>query len=147
MTTSEVGEDFIAHYGVKGMKWGVRKHREITATTHVDVGVVKRQTKVRTTGGESHPAHEDAVKAAISKAKLKKSGTAALSNKELRDLRERIQLEDHVNMLTKRKGKKFLAKELETAGRAHVQRGLVTGTGAAVKKGAKVGGAAAVLLA
>src|SRR3954466_15465309 len=27
-TTAEIGEEFILHYGVKGMKWGVRNDRQ-----------------------------------------------------------------------------------------------------------------------
>jgi hypothetical protein len=114
----------LMHYGVKGMKWGVRKATAVSATTATDVGVIKRQTKVTTTGGESHPAHEDAIKAAIQQQKFKKSGAAALSNQELRDLSTRIQLEEQVKSLTTKKGKKFAQRELESAGRQHLQRGL-----------------------
>ena len=33
----ELGEDFLAHYGVKGMRWGVRNDPVPTANTYKDV--------------------------------------------------------------------------------------------------------------
>jgi hypothetical protein len=112
------GAEFIEHYGTKGMKWGVHKERTTpvavapTATSHVPAGKF-RKTKVQTSGGENHPAHEDAVKVARAQAKLKKSGTAALSNQELRDLQERLNLERNVIQLASAhsrigKGRKFV---------------------------------------
>jgi 2'-5' RNA ligase len=143
-TTTDRGEEFIAHFGVKGMKWGVRKERSVSTSVRTDTGLVRRKTKVVAKGGESHPAHTDAIIAAVQKQKLRKSGTDALSTQELRELSTRLQLEAQVETLTTKKGKKFAKRQLETAGQQQIQRGIAKGvaTGAA-----KRGGKAALLLA
>jgi 2'-5' RNA ligase len=138
------GEEFIAHFGVKGMKWGVRKERSVSTSVQTDQGLVRRKTVVKTKGGESHPAHTDAIVAAVQKQKLKKSGTAALSTQELRELSTRLQLEAQVESLTSKKGKKFAQRQLETAGQQQIQRGVARGI---AKGAAKKGGTAALLLA
>lgn len=61
-------EDYLMHYGVKGMKWGVRKQSR---------------------SGSSHPMSADEAK----KRELKKRPVHSLSNAELRQLNERLQLE------------------------------------------------------
>jgi hypothetical protein len=81
------------------------------ATSRVPHGE-KRKTKIETAGGENHPAHEDAIKVAEAQAKLKKSGTKALSNKELQEVANRIQLEERVSLLTASSGRKFVRKHL-----------------------------------
>lgn len=142
-TTSDAGralvEEELLHFGVKGMRWGVRKERSVSTDVHTDTGIVKRQTKVRAAGGVSHPATDDAIKAAVQQQKLKKSGAAALSNQELRDLSTRLQLEAQVNNLTSKKGRRFAQRQLENAGQQTVQRGLAEATRRGTKK---VGGAA-----
>lgn len=116
--TIELGAEFLEHYGVKGMQWGVRNKRPMptavapTATSKVPNGA-RRKTKIETQGGENHPASEDAIKVAQAKVKLKKSGTAALSNKELQDLQTRLNLERNVKQLVSNttrvgKGRKFV---------------------------------------
>jgi len=142
--TTERGEEFISHFGVKGMKWGVRKERPVSTSTQIDTGLVRRRTKVSTRGGESHPAHTDAIIAAVQKQKLKKSGTDALSTQELRELSTRLQLEAQVETLATKKGKKFAKRQLETAGQQQIQRGLAKGIATTA---AKRGGKAAALLA
>lgn len=116
----EVGDDVIEHYGVKGMRWGQRKAPPAavtaTATSVVPKGN-KRRTKLKVEGGQNHEAAPDAIKAAEAKAKLKKSGTVALSNKELKDLQERMNLERNVAQLvgpqtTAAKGRKAVKSVL-----------------------------------
>lgn len=95
LTAEALGASFVGkalkHYGTKGMKWGVRK----------------KEPKA--------PPSTDKVTADAAKAKAKQSGTAALSNKELRDASERARLEQDydrlVNGKTANKGSK-IAKEI-----------------------------------
>ena len=79
----------LAHFGVKGMKWGVRRNRRpvgVTVTT-------KPGGKIKTSGGKNQPASKDAVTAARLKQRAKKSKASSLSNAELQALIRRMQLE------------------------------------------------------
>ena len=124
----------LEHFGIKGMRWGVRKERPAptavtpSATSKVPHGK-KRKTKIQTEGGENHPAHDDAIKVAVARAKLNRSGTAALSNQELREVANRLQLEAQVATLTTSRGQKFVMRELETSTQQLTKKG--------VKKGVK----------
>ncbi len=73
------GEDFfeehIAHYGVKGMKWGKRKDREAPSSEAVTVGAINQRVANQKT-------------------------TAILSNKELKDAIERMRLEQQYSQLS-----------------------------------------------
>lgn len=137
----DLGSEFLAHFGVKGMRWGVRNHKgdpvAVTpqATSKVPHGT-KRKTKIEVDGGENHPAHEDAVKVAEAKAKLQKSGTAALSNKELQDVANRIQLEERVKILTSSKGKKFVKNQFQNEGQNLARQSVRAGTRKVIKKAA-----------
>lgn len=114
---ASAGRQFLSHHGVKGMKWGVRRSRTartVSTESVVNAGL-RGKTKVKAKGGQAHPASTDAVKAAEHKQKLRKSGSAALSNKELRELQERLQLEVNVKRLdgeTAGAGKKFVKRRL-----------------------------------
>jgi 2'-5' RNA ligase len=113
--TAAQGRQFLSHYGVKGMRWGVRRNREATSATAegiVNAGL-SGKTKVKAKGGQAQEATPDAIKAAVQKQKLKKSGAAALSNQELRELSERMRLEVEVKRLdqeTASAGRKFVKK-------------------------------------
>jgi hypothetical protein len=63
--------DYISHYGIKGMKWGVRKDR------------TKRREKKRANYAEDY----------VQTRKLKSKGYKNLSNRELKDLTRRLNLE------------------------------------------------------
>lgn len=117
--TGQTAVDEILHFGVKGMKWGQRK-------TPSDVSVnVKAsratKTRVKTKGGAAQPAHEDAIKAKVSTQKVKRSGPNSLSNKELQDLVQRMNLEQQLSSLQKKQPKgvdKFLQERFgETGGK------------------------------
>lgn len=72
----------------------------------------KKQTRIIAKGGERQEADLDAIKAEGQKRKLKKSGVAAMSTKELRELTDRIRLEDQAVQLTTSKGKTKVQKIL-----------------------------------
>lgn len=100
--TVDLGAQFLEHYGVKGMHWGVRSAPPAAVATKATSVVprgTKRKTKIKVEGGENHDASEDAIKVAQSTAKLRKSGAAALSNKELQDLQTRLNLEQNVSRM------------------------------------------------
>lgn len=99
MTQSALSEEFIAHFGRKGMKWG----------EHI-FG--------RDRGGSS-TVHPDAARASVSLATAKKHGTSALSTHDLRDLNNRLQQERQFSQLTaqrKSEGRKFVEQELRQQG-------------------------------
>lgn len=83
----EYKDYYLAHHGVKGMKWGVRKKRREEA--HEDYTRAHRKTDVRT-----------------------------MSDKELREANNRLQMEQQYANLTSKKssaGKKFVTGVLVAA--------------------------------
>lgn len=92
-------DDFLAHFGVRGMKWGIRKRSTSPTPVLVDGRVKGSRVKVKTSGGERINPSEDAIKVAISKQKIRKSGTHALSNQELQAVVQRMNLEQQYSRL------------------------------------------------
>jgi 2'-5' RNA ligase len=142
-TTAEkaaAGADRVAellHFGVKGMKWGVRKERTS------DNGEVSVETKVRrhgktaikTSGGREAEAHPDAIAAKVARQKVKKSGVNSLSNAELQQLIQRMNMEQQLGRLQGpndfKKAVQFVDKSLNsTEGKLAIS---------AVKTGVKLG--------
>ncbi len=108
MEQADLDEDELEHYGVKGMKWGVRK------TTVSDSSGGGRDVKVRaalgnrvvlTSGGNKRELSEDATKAAVYRQQAKRSNVRSLSNKELQDLVTRMNLERQYADLEKKRVK------------------------------------------
>ncbi len=85
----QVTEDLI-HYGVKGMKWGVRKKRTPQSRVELSTG---KAGNVKAKGGENRKPSSEAKKAKVYDQVIKKSGTQALTNKQLREYIERMDLE------------------------------------------------------
>lgn len=119
--------DELFHYGVKGMKWGVRNNADGSVSidqtkvknslrkTDQPVTVTQRKagTYVRTRGGQRQTASEDAIRAQAARQKAKRSTTDSLSNKQLKDTIERMRLEQEYSKLNKkvsRRGKSFVGK-------------------------------------
>lgn len=107
--SAQAGREFISHHGVKGMKWGQRKGRTPAPVSAQAMSIVKNpkntKTKIKAVGGHNHPATADAIKAAVSAQKLKKSGHHALTNQELQDLASRLNLEQQVSSLISKRPK------------------------------------------
>jgi len=94
VSMSSAVDGILAHYGKKGMKWGQRSTKAPT-----DVTVTLKGAKIKTKGGKNQPASSDAIGAKVVNQKLKKSGTNALSNKDLETLATRLNLEQRVSTL------------------------------------------------
>ena len=80
-------DDFLEHFGVKGMKWGVRK-RESRVSVATGPG-----GRIRTRGGHDRSPANDAIRAARLRQRAKKSTVKSLSNDELQTLLKRMNLE------------------------------------------------------
>jgi len=104
----DVSGHFLEHYGVKGMKWGV--HRSEKTAQEVTTKTAPGR-KVKAAGGKHHSPSEDAIKAARIRQQAKKSTTDSLSNKELQELIQRMNLEaqyQNLNQNNVSSGKKLL---------------------------------------
>lgn len=86
-------DDILEHYGVRGMKWGVRRFQNRNDGPAEATRSPKNPSKIVTSKGKKIPASDDAVNAAKSLRVAKKSGTSALSNDELKTLVTRMNLE------------------------------------------------------
>lgn len=100
--------DYLAHYGIMGQKWGVRRFQpystrgRISGKAGKEVGIARKRSK--------EPSHEDLIKSTNAEEVWKHRDK--LSDKELRDRVNRIQTEQQLEQLmnSKRKvssGKKF----------------------------------------
>lgn len=106
-----VGE--LLHYGVKGMKWGVRRDRSSR------VSIAAKGKKLKTSGGAGRKPSEDAKRAAVIGRVGKKSGLQALTNKQLQDYQARLNLEASVRRLEyqkKNRGQKFVDDLINKSG-------------------------------
>lgn len=107
---SAVGAEFVKsleHFGVKGMRWGVRRS---------DAELAKSSPKEKPS--------EDSVKAKTQKARIKTSGVSALSNSELQAVITRTRLEQDYAKLSPESvsaGAKFVSSASNIAANAAKQ--------------------------
>lgn len=136
LAMSDLVNKVLAHHGVKGMKWGVRKDRphEVTVTQ-------KLGKPLKSSGGHGLKAHQDAVAAQIARQKARSSSVHALSNHELKQVVERMNLEQQYARLSgkpKGEGRKFAEEQLKSIGRQKIASTIA-------KKAAKSASVAAAL--
>lgn len=116
----QIGND-IKHHGIKGMRWGVRR-KNPSGPNPVVVNV--DHNKLRAKGGEGYPPAPDAIKKAATTQKAKASGIKSLSNDELKQAIERMNLENNFKQAStgqKNAGKKFVANLLVNTGKNQAQ--------------------------
>jgi len=94
-------DDILAHYGILGMKWGVRRSDKQIARA--------RKTKKSSSQDRS----EDSEKAEAARKKAKSGGAKALSNQELKDLTKRMNLEQQYSRLSTEDNSSKMAKGQE----------------------------------
>lgn len=131
-TAEDFADNFLSHYGVKGMKWGVRKDRaERRAAAKGETFAFKRVTpKPQKAFKRSSPKPEasaDKKEATRIQSKVqKKSNTSALSNDDLRKVNERMRLEQEYSRLTNsnqtKSGSAWVSKTAKEIGQNQVKR-------------------------
>jgi hypothetical protein len=134
MSASKVVDIILAHHGVKGMRWGVRRDR---TSGPVAVSVRDKGKRVKTSGGKGFPAHSDAVRARTIGQVGRKSGLKALSNDELSAYNQRLNLEAQAKRLhynDKSPPKKFVLTLLGQTGKQQATEAANTVASAQVKK-------------
>lgn len=119
--SEKAGEDFLAHYGVLGMKWGRRKNSSGSYTT---------------TGRKAKNKYESKDSKAVRK--LRKKKLNQLSNDELKKLNNRLQLEKQFKELKRSDtsaGKKFVQELLISTGKSAAQNLVSKGVNSAINVG------------
>lgn len=129
-------DEFLEHFGVKGMRWGVRRSRSVGTVSPSHT--VARKGKFpaahvpasRRVGmpKQHHPVAEDAAKTLQLKSQLNKHGPQSLSNQDLQHLVKRMQLENQLRQLD---------PVHKTAGRKVVDEALKIGSNAAKQTAAQ----------
>lgn len=104
------GTDYLEHFGVKGMKWGVRKAKSAVSSA---------RSKHQVRKAARHPQSPEAARAHALRKQVKKKGLDSLSNSELQALNNRLNLEANYRNAMKQHPDTLRSKrnrELVTAG-------------------------------
>lgn len=137
--TDALVENFLAHVGVKGMRWGVRRSAPTARVT-----VTQKGKKLKAKGGVGRKAAPEAVRVQELRQVRKKSGVSALSNEDLQAYQKRLNLEQNVKQLElKQPGvSNWIKRTVLRQGDQHVNNVAQTGASKAGKKAIKLAMAA-----
>lgn len=111
-------KNVLRHWGVKGMRWGVRKASTIAKSTSSPQPVqlrIEPGKRVKATGGQGHPPSDDAKAAAAYRQIARTSSSDALSNRQLNAVITRMKLDAEWNKIVlaeREKNKNFAQKFL-----------------------------------
>lgn len=122
---SDEVDSFFAHYGIKGMKWGVRRSRAELARSRGS--------------SKGEELSDDAKAARAAQEKARTSGTGALSNKEMQTLVNRLNLEQQYSRLNPSavsRGKETSKKVITTVGTVNSVIALANSPAGKLVKGA-----------
>lgn len=86
MSSTEIGKDFIEHFGVRGMRWGVRRSRG---------GVEKGKSESGKKGDSDGP------KKVVGKTKTEGKTASGMSDAQLKKVNARLQMEKQYKDLTR----------------------------------------------
>lgn len=132
-------ENFIKHYGIKGMKWGVRRSSEKRGQSNASKLKEKAKSLGRKTANDVDS--PEAAKAKVLRAKVKANrSTDPLTNAELQHVIERMNLESKYSSLTKPKsvktiegGKSFAQSIIKDTAKSMISKELKDAIGAQLK--------------
>lgn len=129
MNQNLISNDYLIHYGVKGMKWGVRHDPEIVGRQSLRKRYYNRKANALQRDIDSFKGHENGIST--------KSGKQVLSKKDVSDITKSLQTEKD-KALNKANTPLLTDKQKQTAKKIAIGAAVVAGVGLAAYGGYKV---------
>lgn len=106
----------LIHYGVKGMKWGVRKDRKgARQQARADKKAAKASRQSERGSNKAAGASSDAQTTESNRNVQRDAGVSGLSNSQLKQVNDRLQLEENYRRLTNNNPKTPKEKAMKVA--------------------------------